>query len=61
MPNDWEQRYGLNPNDAKDAMLDLNGDGYSNIEKYIHGIDPKKKVNWKDPKNNVDVISKRAK
>lgn len=61
MPNDWEQRYGLNTNDPADAMLDLNGDGYTNIEKYIHGIDPKKKVNWKDPKNNVDVTSKRAK
>jgi len=61
MPNDWEQRYGLNPKDAKDAMTDLSGDGYSNIEKYINGIDPKKKVNWKDPKNNVDVIAKRAK
>jgi len=61
MPNDWEVRYGLNPNDAKDAMLDLTGDGYSNIEKYIHGIDPKKKVNWKDPKNNTDITSKRAK
>ncbi len=34
-------------------MLDLSGDGYSNIERYIHGIDPKaEEVNWKDPKNN---------
>lgn len=61
IPNDWEQRYGLNINDPADATQDLSGDGYTNIEKYIHSIDPKKKVNWKDPKNNVDVTAKRAK
>ena len=42
------------PNDAADAAKDLNGDGYTNIEKFINGIDPSKKTDWKDPKNNVD-------
>jgi len=54
MPDAWEKQYGLNPNDASDAAKDLNGDGYTNIEKFINGIDPSKKVDWKDPKNNVD-------
>ena len=40
--------------DASDAAKDLNGDGYNNIEKFINGLDPSKKVDWKDPKNNVD-------
>ena len=40
MPDEWEIRYGLNPNDPTDAVLDCNGDGYTNIEKYINGIDP---------------------
>jgi hypothetical protein len=54
MPDEWETKYGLNPNDASDAAKDLSGDGYTNIEKYINGIDPKTKIDWKDPKNNVD-------
>jgi len=59
MPNDWETRQGLNPNNAADATQDLNGDGYTNIEKYIYGIDPKKKVDWKNQKNNVDTLARK--
>ncbi|MBQ3083546.1 MAG: polysaccharide lyase, partial [Alistipes sp.] len=44
MPDQWEEKYGLNPNDASDANGDLSGDGYTNIEKYINGIDPTVKV-----------------
>jgi hypothetical protein len=57
MPNDWEIRYGLNPKDASDARKDMSGDGYSNIEKFINGIDPKKKMDWKNPKNNHDTLA----
>jgi hypothetical protein len=57
MPNDWENKYGLNPNDASDAQKDMSGDGYSNIEKFINGIDPKKKMDWKNPKNNHDTLA----
>ncbi len=56
MPDAWEIKYGLNPHDASDANGDLSGDGYTNIEKYINGIDPTKKVDWKDPKNNHDTL-----
>ncbi len=59
IPDAWEIKYGLNPNDPSDAAKDMNGDGYTNIEKYINGIDPKKKVDWKDPKNNYDTLAKR--
>jgi hypothetical protein len=59
MPDEWETRYNLNPNDPSDAVLDCNGDGYTNIEKYINGIDPQKKVDWKDPKNNFDTLAKK--
>lgn len=57
MPDDWERKYKLNPKDPADAILDCNGDGYTNIEKYINGIDPSKKVNWRDPKNNTDTLA----
>ena len=56
MPDEWERRYGLNPNDASDANGDLTGDGYTNIEKYINGIDPTVKVDWKDLDNNKDTL-----
>ncbi|TDD97803.1 polysaccharide lyase [Flavobacterium cellulosilyticum] len=54
----WEKKYGLNPNDASDANKDLNGDGYTNIEKYINGIDPTKKVDWTKMDNNTDTLAK---
>ena len=59
MPDAWEIANGLNPNDPTDAVKDCNGDGYTNIEKYINGIDTKKKVDWTDLKNNYDTLSKR--
>jgi len=57
MPDEWERKHGLNPKDAADAVKDMNGDGYTNIEKFINGINPDKKVNWKDPKNNLNTLS----
>ncbi|REA55724.1 polysaccharide lyase [Dyadobacter luteus] len=57
MPDEWEIKYGLNPKDASDAQKDLSGDGYSNIEKFINGIDPKKKVDWSNRKNNHDTLA----
>lgn len=60
MPDAWEIKYGLNPDDATDAVKDCNGDGYTNIEKYINGMNPKKKVNWKDLTKNVDTLTKNG-
>jgi len=38
IPDDWEKAHGLNPNDASDANKDLNGDGYTNLEKYLNSL-----------------------
>jgi hypothetical protein len=43
IPDWWERKYGLNPNDPADGNGDLNGDGYTNLEKYLNGIDPTRK------------------
>ncbi len=59
MPDTWENRYKLNPNDPSDAVLDCNGDGYTNIEKYINGIDPEKKIDWTKPENNFGTLLKK--
>jgi hypothetical protein len=56
IPDWWERKYGLDPNDPSDAAKDCNGDGYSNIEKYINGLDPTKKVDWTDLRNNRDPL-----
>lgn len=61
IPDNWEKKYGLNPKDATDANQDLNGDGYTNIEKYCNGIDPTQKVDWTKSVNNSDTLSKMTK
>ncbi len=40
MPDAWENTYGLDPNDASDASLDLDGDGISNLDEFTQGSDP---------------------
>ena len=40
MPDDWEAKYGLNPNDASDAAKDANGNGISNLDEFKLGYDP---------------------
>lgn len=60
MPDTWEMRYGLDPNNPADARKDCNGDGYTNIEKYINGIDPTRPMDWSDLHNNHDTLSETA-
>lgn len=60
MPDAWETANGLNPNDASDANGDINGDGYTNIEKYINGISTKTRIDWTDLNNNYDTLGARG-
>ena len=59
MPDSWEIKYGLDPDNAADAIADCNGDGYTNIEKYINGMNPKKKTDWTKARNNFDTLAKK--
>ncbi len=56
MPDAWEKKYGLDPKDPSDAKGDLNGDGYTNIEDYINGVNPAIKVDWTDLANNKETL-----
>jgi hypothetical protein len=38
MPNAWEQKNNLNPDDATDGNKDAVGDGYTNLERYLNSI-----------------------
>ena len=41
IPNGWEQQYGLDPFDPSDAVRDDDGDGFSNLQEYLAGTNPK--------------------
>jgi hypothetical protein len=56
MPDWWEIKYGLDPNDPSDANGDINGDGYTNIEKFINGINPEIMIDWTNPMFNYDTL-----
>jgi hypothetical protein len=38
MPDAWERSHGLDPKDPADGTKDLNGDGFTNLEKYLNSI-----------------------
>ena len=40
LPDEWETKYGLNPNDPTDAAKDCNNNGVTNLEEYKLGLDP---------------------
>jgi hypothetical protein len=44
MPDEWERRYSLDPNDASDAEKDLDGDGLTNLEEYEANLNPSKEI-----------------
>jgi pectate lyase len=44
IPASWKAKYGLDPKDDSLANKDLAGDGYTVVEKYLAGLDPKQPV-----------------
>lgn len=57
IPDWWKQKYGLDVHDPYLANKDASGDGYTNIEKYLYGLDPTKKVDFKDFKGKVNELT----
>ncbi len=43
MPDAWEERYGFNPYDPSDAVLDGDDDSITNLEEYQQGTNPVQK------------------
>ena len=56
MPDEWEKKYGLNPDDATDGKLDKDADGYTNVEECLNGTDPTVFVDYTDSSNNVNML-----
>lgn len=38
LPDDWELSQGLDPQDRVDGRLDADGDGWTNLEEYLHHL-----------------------
>jgi hypothetical protein len=38
MPDEWEKSLGLDPKEPADGNQDRNGDGYTNLEEYLHSL-----------------------
>jgi len=38
MPDEWELQWSLDPHDPSDGNEDLGGDGYTNVEEYLHSL-----------------------
>ncbi len=57
MPDEWEDTYGLDPNNATDAILDPDGDGISNLDEYKQGSDPTVdgSTDAEDEKSNMGI------
>lgn len=57
MPDQWEIKYNLDPKNPKDGAMDTDGDGYTNVEEYLNGTNPREKINYRNLGNNIDTIS----
>ncbi len=56
IPPAWKKKFGLDVNDAALAQKDFQGDGYTVMDKYLAGLDPTKKIDWSDPRSNVNTL-----
>src|SRR6185437_9927973 len=56
IPLSWKKTYGLDTKDASLAQKDLQDDGYTVMDKYLAGLDPTKKIDWNNPKSNVNTL-----
>jgi len=43
MPDTWERTHGLDPELAGDGPRDADRDGYTNVEEYLNGTDPRER------------------
>ena len=48
MPDDWERKHDLNPQDPADAELDSDEDGFTNLQEYKDGTNPLDAKSHKD-------------
>ncbi len=57
MPDVWEMKHGLDLHSPKDSAADSDKDGYTNMEEYLNGTDPRQHIDYLNFGNNIDTIS----
>ncbi|MBP7051750.1 MAG: polysaccharide lyase [Phycisphaerae bacterium] len=57
MPDEWEKTHQLSPAEPTDGNLDSDQDGYTNVEEYLNGTNPRERIDYRNLANNVDTIS----
>ena len=57
IPLSWKKKFNLDVNDVSLAQKDLQGDGYTVMDKYLAGLDPTKKIDWSNPKSNLNTLA----
>jgi hypothetical protein len=60
MPDEWERKYDLNPQDPADAELDSDEDGFTNLQEYKDGTDPLDAKSHKDFATLLRVVKIEA-
>ena len=56
MPDAWETRYGLNPNDPSDATSDRDNDGVTALDEFLAGTIPSGSIDL-DGNENYDALT----
>ena len=56
IPLSWKVKYHLDTNDVELGQKDLQGDGYTVMDKYLDGLDPTKKIDWNSPQSNLNTL-----
>ena len=56
MPDAWETRYGLDPNDASDATSDQDNDGIAALDEFLAGTIPSGSLDI-DGNENYDALT----
>lgn len=54
MPDAWEERYGFNPYNPSDAVMDVDNDSITNLKEYQQGTDPVEKLSF--PSESVNRL-----
>ena len=55
LPDEWEKKYGLNPNDPADANADADGDDFTNLEEFAAKTDPKDRNDHPDYLDSLSI------
>jgi pectate lyase len=56
MPDAWERAHGFDPQNPADGIADADKDGYTNLEEFLNGTNPRQFVDYTKVENNVNTL-----